>query len=183
MKRITYILPLSLILMTIISCGRVLDNLNELTQFTITPSDEFVIPSTPGVTSTVSFPTPDIEIKLEEEFDNNNSNKELIESALLKKMVLNLKSPDTGNFDFLNEINLYIETEREEKIVLASATDIPEDKLTSIPLKVTNKELREYLNKDTFSITGEMVIDKTIETEYTIEITTEFYIDAEILGI
>jgi len=98
-------------------------------------------------------------------------------------MVLNLKSPDTGNFDFLNEINLYIETEREEKIVLASATDIPEDKLTSIPLKVTNKELREYLNKDTFSITGEMVIDKTIETEYTIEITTEFYIDAEILGI
>lgn len=179
MKNIAQLWCVLLVFFCLSSCE---DTLDRLTQFTISDSSEVVIPEIPIVLSTPLL-TPDIEINLSEQFENNNSRKDLIESAKLTKMTLIIKSPDGANFDFLNKVELFIEVEGEDSVLLASVTDIPEDGLRSIPMVVTDIELKQYLNKDTQTISGTIVVDKSTDAEITVEIASEFFIDAKILGI
>ena len=119
----------------------------------------------------------------EQEFDNNNSRKDLIESAKLTKLTLNIKSPDSGNFDFLNEIKIFIDADDLDKVLIASISDIPATQLTVLELEVESTELASYLKKDSYNMSFEVIVDQTIETEYTIEADSDIFIDAKILGI
>jgi len=180
MRKIAFLFPVLVFLFSLSSCEDVLD---DLTKFTVKDTSTVSIPATTVIELPITIATPEIEIDLSEEFDNNNSNKDLIESAKLQKMSFVVKSPSTGSFDFLNSVELYIEVEGEEKVLLASIYDIPEEQLTTINLDVTDLELKPYLTKDNYTISGKIKIDKTNEAEYEIDINSEFLIDAKILGI
>ena len=159
------------------------DELDRLTKFTITSKSTFTLPATTVVDIPLAIGTPEVPVNNEQEFDNNNSRTDLIESAKLTSLVLNITSPDDGNFDFLNEIEIIIDAEGLDEQVIASRTEIPEDQSTSIELNVKETELRPYLQNDSYSLRVRAKVDKTINSEYKIESTSRIFIDAEILGI
>jgi len=159
------------------------EDLDKFTMFTISDQTDFLIPSTTVIDLPIAFATPEALVNSTKEFDNNNSRKDLIEKARLTKLILNLKSPESGNFDFLNEVIIYINAEGLEKVKIASITDIPETQLKQLILNTEEIELRPYLQKDSYSLSIDTKIDKTIESDYTIEVDSDIFIDAKILGI
>lgn len=173
-----------LIITTLLFLTSCKDELDELTMFNITNNSSFNIPATAIINTPLAINTPDIETDSNSDFENNNSRKDLIESAKLKEIILTIESPETGSFDFLDEIELFINAEGLSETRLASKFDIEENGATTLDLNVEEEtELSEYLKKDNYSIRVRAVTDKTINQEYTIKTSTTFFIDAEILGL
>jgi hypothetical protein len=94
-----YALLVSLIL-SLLSCNKV----DELTHFTIESDTESVI----GLNLPVNLPTPVITTNIQQEMEENNSHKNLIESAYLTVLELAINSPESSNFNFLNQIEISI---------------------------------------------------------------------------
>ena len=107
----------------------------------------------------------------------------MIESIKLKKLTLNLKTPVSGNFNFLNEITIFIKADGLPEQVIASASDIPEDNLRSIDIETENVELKAYIKKDSYSLRVRTTTDRIISEDHEIDIRTVFRVDAKILGI
>lgn len=174
------LLLLPVMMLLFLSCE---DELDKLTMFDIDNSTSFSIPATTIIDSPIAINTPEIESNSNNDFENNNSRKELIESAKLTRLQLTVDSPDNGNFDFLNEVELFISADGLTEIPLASIENIPADQLKELNLTPTSEELRPYLQADNYNVRVRAITDETIAQEYTINVNFTFFIDAEILGI
>jgi hypothetical protein len=175
MKNIILILSL----LSLISCKKI----DELTHFTLDVDEQVTIDPIPVIPSVpLSFPIPSIETNSESVFENNNTNKDLVEEARLTKMTLSIHSPDNGNFNFLESVKIYIQAGELDEILMATKTDIP-DGLKVMELESTGADLTEYVKEDEISLRIETVIDEITLNEYLIDVHSEFFIDAKILGI
>lgn len=172
-------LTLAAIILSVISC----DKLDDLTMFNIDYTTDFTIQSTTILGTPFDIITPETTTNSESEFENNNTNSDLVESVKLRQLTLTLQTPSSGDFDFLNDISIYITAEGLEERLLASRMNIPEDGSRVIELDVADTELREYIKGDSYRLRTETTTDQTIESDHEIEIFTRFGIDAKILGL
>jgi len=159
------------------------DELDKLTMFDVRNSASFSIPATTIINSPLALNTPAIESNSNNDFSNNNSRKDLIESAKLTRLTLRIDDPQGGNFDFLNDVELFVNADGLPEVLFASISDIPEDQASEIRLTPTSEELAPYLRADNYSIRVRAITDQTIAEEHTINADFTFFIDAEILGI
>jgi len=168
-----------------ISCEKTIEKaLDRFTMFEVDNESSFTIASTTVLNTPFALSTPEIQSDSNNDFENNNSRKNLIESAKLKKLNLSIQSPDTGNFDFLNEIELFINAEGLPEALLASKKEIPENGSRTLALDTeVDTEFAEYLKKDGYNIRVRALTDKTINEDYEVKVNTVFFIDAKILGI
>lgn len=164
-----------------ISCSE--DILDRFTMFNITNTTNFSIPPTAGISLLPSIDTPEIQSDSNNQFENNNSRKDLIESAKLTSLTLEIEAPESQDFDFLNAIEIFISSENLEERLIASLTDIPENQSNTLNLEVVDVELASYLRADTYNLRVSARTDKTIASETSIKVTSNFFIDAKILGI
>lgn len=167
------------IMTTLISC----DQLDELTNFTINYTTNFTIQSTTLLGTPFAIIIPETTTNSEEEFENNNTNTDLVESVKLTELILTLQTPASGDFDFLNDISIFIDAEGQEERLIASKINIPEDGARVLELDVEDTELREYIRGESYSLRTETTTDQTIESDHAIEIFTLFRVDAKILGL
>lgn len=158
------------------------DELDKLTMFNVSNSTTFSIPATTIINTPLAINTPEIESNSNNDFSNNNSRKDLIESAKLTQLRLRVDAPNNGDFDFLNEIELFIDADGVEETLLASLKNISTNQ-QEIELESSGEELAPYLRADNYSIRVRAITDETISEEYTINADFTFFIDAEILGI
>lgn len=108
------------------------------------------------------------------EFENNNTEKELVQSATLKSVTMTVTSPSDGDFDWLDEIEFYIEAPDEERVLVASKT-IPDGE-SEVTLDIEAVELAPYIKSDTVSFSTEATgsqpdEDHTIEAVIVVEVT------------
>ncbi len=173
------ILLISLLMaLSISSCKKV----DELTHFTINIDEQTTIDPIPVVPNMpLNIPIPEVTTNSSENFENNNTNKDLVEDARLKKMTLTVSSPESGDFSFLNDVEVYMKAEGLEETLIASKHDIEGGK--TIDLDCEDKDLSAYIKKDTIEFRIKTTVDEITLDEYTIDIHTEFLIDAKILGI
>ncbi len=176
MKKII-ILILSLI--SIISC----DKIDKLTQFDLDMETQVTIPSGLPINTPFDIPTPPIPTQSSQVFENNNTSKDLIEQAKLKKMKLSIISPATGNFDFIKDIEIYISADGLPEKKIAWIYDHPNDRQNILNLETTTIDLKDYVKKDEISIRIKTVTDEILTQDYEIKVEYTFFIDAEILGI
>jgi|TARA_R100000544_G_C2211735_1_gene52361 hypothetical protein len=176
MKKIVILVLLSI---GLCSC----DKIDDLTKFDLDYTTQYTIAS--GAILDVPFDvlTPEVTTDSESEFESNDTRKDLIESIKLKKLTLNLRTPVSGNFNFLNEITIFIKADGLPEQVIASASDIPEDNLRSIDIETENVELKAYIKKDSYSLRVRTTTDRIISEDHEIDIRTVFRVDAKILGI
>ncbi len=157
--------------------------IDELTKFDIDYEISYTIPPVTIINEPVSLNTPDIETENEATYENNNTNKNSVESIRLKSITLDIASPNTANFNFLKEIYIYIKTENQEEIEIANLEDLENTDTTFLELDTLNKELEKYVKDDTFTLRIRAIADETTEEEIEISIKSVFVVDAKILGI
>lgn len=169
---------LFLIATTFLAC-----ELDELTQFTLNYDEEVVIESSTVVDLPFNIITPEISSNSESTFESNNTNKDLIEYIELTSMVLEITSPSDGNFDFLNSINIYIDADGLSETRIAWKENIPPNSGNVLALDTAGTDLKEYIKKDVFSLRLETVTDELITSDHHINVKSEFFVDAKILGL
>lgn len=159
------------------------DAVDELTKFDLDYTTNYTIESNTIIDTPLDIITPEVTTNSETEFESNDTRKDLIESIKLKTMTLTLKSPSDGNFNFINEISIYIKAEGLAEQIIASGIDLPENGAQQLTLDVDNVELKEYIKKDSYSLRVNTVTDGAITRDHNIDIRTVFRVDAKILGI
>ncbi|SHI72099.1 hypothetical protein [Algibacter luteus] len=159
------------------------DVVDELTKFDLDYDTSYTLNPVPVVGVPVSLFTSDIETNTETTFENNNTNANGIESIKLKSLKLVISSPETGNFNFLKYIQIYISTENVEEVEIANLFDIQNTNANSLELNTINVELKNYLQEDAFKLRIAAVADETTSEFYDIDFFATFKVDAKVLGI
>lgn len=159
------------------------DKLDELTKFDIEYSQRATIPSSAGINLPFDIFTPEMETNSESKFAVNDTRKDLIEEITLSELELIILSPDNADFSFLNSIEVFISAEGLEEIQIAFLSEVPEDSGNTINLNTSDKDLKEYIKKDEFSLRLNTVTDELISSDHELEVNSTFFVDAKILGL
>lgn len=170
---------LSALVVFIGSCDRI----DELTMFDVEYTTSFTIPSSSIIDLPFDITTPETTTNSEATFENNDTRSDLVESVKLRELRLDLTAPSDGDFNFLNEIEIFINAEGLPEVLIASDLNIEPNGLQSINLDVEDTELREYIRGETYTLRTRTLTDETINEDHDIEVFTRFRVDAEILGI
>ena len=157
--------------------------IDELTKFDLDYQTNYSIASTTIINTPFSFNTPDVTTDSESSFENNNTQKDLVESIKLKRIKLTIQTPENGNFNFLKEINVYINAEGVEEIEIANIYGLENTNSNFLELDVLGQELKAFIKKDSYNLRIETVTDETISETHDIIIDTKFRVDAKILGV
>ncbi|MHA7058754.1 hypothetical protein ACWGOQ_0016130 [Aquimarina sp. M1] len=177
MNRIFY--GFALLLLVTTSC----EELNRLTVFEIDYESEFTVSSTTVIDVPISIETPPVPTNSESEFENNNTSSSLIESIQLKRLRLIIENPTDGDFNFLEEVRLFIDAEGLEETEIAFAENLENQNLTILELETTGVELKDFLKKDSFTLRASTTTDETINEDHDIKVECVFRVDANILGL
>ena len=161
----------------IISC----DEVDKLLTFNIKNEMEFVIPATVGVNTPFPIPTPDIETNSQQEFENNNTKKDLVKDVKLTSLSLEITSPSGKTFSFLKSINLYIKADGLAEKKLAYLESIPANVGSKIDLITTKEKLDEYIKKDAYDIRTEVVTDEAFVSDISVKAKMNFKVTADVL--
>lgn len=169
----------AIVLFMLTSC----DAVDELTKFDLDYTTSYTIESSTIFDAPLDIITPEVTTNSESEFESNDTRKDLIESIKLKTLTLTLKSPTDGNFNFINDISIYIKADGLAEQIIASGIDLPENGAQQLTLDIDNIELKEYIKKDAYTLRVNTVTDGAISRDHDIDIRTVFRVDAKILGI
>lgn len=161
----------------IASCEKV----NELINFKIKHETSFTIPGqNSGIGDLLSIPRTEIKTSSEQTFKNNNTRAELVEEVTLDELILSITAPENENFDFLNEISIFITAEGEQEILLASKVKIPEDGSRTISLETSQANLKPFLVKENYTIRTVAKTDKVVDNAVDVKINMSFQVKAAI---
>ncbi len=178
-KRTLYIFLLMFLTLTATKCKK----LDKLTQFDLTYHSEITIPAGIPVATPFNIPTPPITTNTSEEFENNNTHKDLIQEVTLKSLHLEITDPANGTFSFLNKVEIYISAHGLPEKKIAWKENIPDSVGGTLDLETSNDDLKDYLIQDTYELKVRTTTDEILTRDYTVNITAVFRVNAEILGI
>jgi hypothetical protein len=177
MKKLSYVVFSLLVIIS--SCKKI----DELTKFNLNYDTSTTIPASTGINLPINFFTPDVETDSESEFAVNNTRKDLIEEIVLTKLTLGITSPANQDFSFLKSVTIFIAAEGLSEIEVASQENIPDDIDRQLELETTNADIKDYIKKDNFYLRVNTVTDELLGSDVDIDISSQFHVDAKILGI
>ena len=156
--------------------------LNKLTQFYVNYSTSYTYPA--GLPANIPvINTPDVETNVQQQFKNNNTNADLVQSVKLDQLELVITPEGQQTFRFLKEVDIYIFALGQPETKIASKSNIDNNVGSRIMLDVTDAELRNYLAADSFGLRIRSVTDETVISGVTATANAKFFVDAKILGI
>lgn len=170
---------LSLLLLVCNSCKKI----DQFTQFSMDFNNEIVIPSSTGISLPINLLTPELETNSESTFEVNDTRKDLIEEIRLTSLILTLNAPDNADFSFLESISVYMNAQDLPEVEIAWEDDVPDNAGNQISLNVSNEDFKEYIKKDEFSLRVNTITDEILTSDHQIDISSNFFIDAKILGL
>jgi len=173
-------LSILLVIALFSSCKKV----DKFTQFEKDYNSEATIPSLIGINLPFNLPTPEITTNIDKELEVNDTKKDLIEKATLKQLKVSIVTATNQNFNFVNDIDIYINSNSFPKKKIAFLHAIPENnsKVLLFDL-IEDLDIKDYIKEDKFKLELKIVTDKTILQEVDLSIDTRIFIDAKILGI
>lgn len=157
--------------------------IEKFTEFNMKYDAAITIPKSTLLELPVTLATPDMETNAASEFAVNDTRKDLVEEITLTDLTLTITSPDGQTFSFLNSIEVYIDADGLDEIEIARLDVIDNNVGETISLKPTNQDLKEYIKKDKFSLRVKTVTDEAISKDVAIDIASNFFVNAKILGL
>ena len=173
MKKYIFLIAVSI---AVLGCKK----LDEFTQFNMPYSETVVIPSSSGVNLPFNIFTPDTETDSESTFEVNDTRKDLIEEIKIKKVELNIQSPDGEDFSFLESISVYLSADDLPEIKIAWNDNVSENTSDTLKLELLDIDLQSYIKKDKFSLRLNTKTDEFLASDHEIEIKTLFFVDAQL---
>lgn len=176
--RVSLILIFTLAIITGAGCRK----LDRYTIFNKSYDSEVVIPASMAVNLPFNILTPEINSNSEQTFEVNDTRKDLIETIKLKNLTLTISDPPNGNFNFLNSIAIFISADGINETRLAWKDNIPANNSNSLVLDLSGEDFKEYIKKDKFKLRVNTVTDQLIGSDHTIQLHSEFEINAKLIN-
>ncbi|QCK14577.1 hypothetical protein [Mangrovivirga cuniculi] len=176
MRKLTF-LSLTVFAFLLSSC----EAIDSLTQFYYDEETSFTIPGQTSVGLIGDITTPEMQSSGSQEFENNDSRVDMIESCKLVELTLTLTTPETGDFDFLNEISIYISADGLPEKLIATETNVPAG-VKQFSLETQDVDLSEYIKAGTYSLKTDVTTDQILSEDHEITVYSNFFVDAEVLG-
>lgn len=154
------------------------DDTRPTVNFDMEYTSSVTIPSNSGINLPIDLRTPETTTNSEQQMQVNDTRKEYVREIKLENAELTIASPDGQDFDFLNEIKVYIKADGVEETLVAERSNIPEDGLTKLNLATADNDLSPYVLEESFTLRVEVVTDKTVFRDVTIDIYTVFDVRA-----
>lgn len=173
MKKLFLFFPL-VVLLAFAGCKKI----DQLLTFNVDVSQSVDIP---GYFVGAQLPPVTVTTKSEESFANNKTTREKVKNVRLNKLVLTVTNPAGSTFDFLDRIDLYINTPNtNNKILLAHLYTIPRG-VSTITLEPTTEKLDEYLKSDTYQLTADAKLspNSISVTTFTVRSDAQFKVTAD----
>lgn len=174
MKKVLFLTPLLVLLTLLSSC----DKIDKLLTFTIEDSQSVKIAT--GFPINVVTPVSPITVptRSDEKFKNENTTTNLVKDVKLDRLTLTVTDPSSENFDFLSSISLYISTDGNDRILLASQDNVPMG-VNTIQLTPTTEKLDKYIKAGSYTLSTEARIRKAISKDITIRADSRFKVTAD----
>ena len=165
---------ISILFLTIVSCSQV----DDLLTFTITNEASFDIKSGSIINSPIEVATPDVTSSATKEFENNNTNKNLVKDVKLQELTLSITNPTDKNFSFLKSVHLYISTTADDEIELAYQDEINSTS-NVINLICTTEKLDQYIKAPSYKIRTKVITKETLTKDITVKANMKFKVTAD----
>jgi hypothetical protein len=151
---------------------------DQLLTFTVSNETSFTIASGFPLNTASEIITPDVTTNSSTEFQNNNTNANLVKDAKLKELKLTITNPSDKTFSFLKSIHLYISTDANDEIELAYLDDI--NATTNVlNLTVSGAKLDKYIKAPSYKIRTKAVIKETLTKDITVKAEMKFRVTAD----
>lgn len=147
MKRLKYFAFLILMLATVAGCKKDLADVN----FTISQSTTFTIQPN-SILQLPDVLTGNINENWQGDFSSNNADVNKIDELKLNSLALTITSPDGKTWGFMQSIAIYIQAEGLPETKMAYIDNIPENAGRTINLTTTSADLRQYVQKNSFTL-------------------------------
>ncbi len=157
--------------------------IDELTHFDIDYNYTFTLPALGGLNLPEEIESPDVENNTESTFVINDTRKDLVERATLKKFNITILEPAEGNFRFLSKIEIFVETDALDAKLIAWKYDIPTNIDNFLELKTTSSDLRKYLTSDAIRVRLKTTSSSPLTEDLLLDLKSTVEVDAKILGI
>ncbi|MDO9634537.1 MAG: hypothetical protein Q7J05_05750 [Paludibacter sp.] len=174
--KIKYSSFLLLLLITAFSC----DQINNLLTFYVKSNTSITIPSSSPLPFPFEFLTPNVQTDSSQEFKKNNTNVDLVKDVILDEVKLTITAPEGKTFSFLESINIYISTNNDDEVLIASAENIAST-ASSIKLTTTQAKLDTYIKASSYKLRTEASIRETLSQDVSIRIDLKFKVTADVL--
>ena len=156
---------------------------DKLTQFHMNYTSSVTVSSGIKVNLPFDMMTPDVTTHSESEFTVNNTRKDLIQEIRLTKLTLQVTSPATADFSFMKSIHIYLNADDLGETEIAHLDNIPDNAGRQLTLETASDDLQEYIKRDKFTLRVEAVTRKIPAQDVDIDVDSQFWVNARILGI
>jgi hypothetical protein len=153
------------------------DEIDKLFTFSINHQVNFQIESSAPLNLPFEIATPDVTTNSNQSFKNNNTSSSLVKDVRLADLKLTVVDPADKTFSFLKSVTLYISTDQNNEIELASQTDIPTT-ATTITLIPTNAKLDTYVKADSYKLRTSIVTRETLTQTVEVKADLKFKVTA-----
>ena len=171
MKKVFLFLPL-LLLTAFFGCKKI----DQLLTFNVDVTQSVTIP---GYFVGAQLPAVKVTTRSEESFRNNKTSREKVKDVYLSKLVLTVTSPPGSTFDFLNSIDIFINTPgANNRILLAKLATVPRG-VSTITLEPTSARLDEYLKSDIYELTVDAKLSGFNANDFTVRSDATFKVTAD----
>lgn len=178
MKRMmTRFLILGLAGMVLFGCKK-----EGFTKFNLDYESTVVIQSGIGVSIPFTVNTPSIATNSESELEVNDTRKEKVQHITLTSLSLEITSPSGQEFDFLEDIELYISADGVDEEILAYVYNMENIVGSAISLTCLQNDFQEHIKKDKFTLRVRTVSDEFNLHDVEIKIKSTFLVDAKLIG-
>jgi hypothetical protein len=121
--------------------------------------------------------TMDVTTNSQQEFENNRSSKNLVKEVYLDELKLTITSPSSKTFSFLKNIQIFISTDANNEIELASLDNIAST-AQSISLNVSPQNLEKYIKASSYKIRTKVTTKETLTQAVDIKAAMKFKVIA-----
>ena len=172
MKKILFLLPLAVLLLAV-GCKKI----DQLLTFYIEDQQNIKVAGNP-VVGLVSFSPVAVTTRSEERFKNEDTRADLVKDVSLNKLTLTITDPNNENFNFLESVTLYISTDQNDRVPLATLNPVPADQKV-IELKPSGTKLDKHLKASSYTLTTEAKVKRAVSQDITMKADSRFKVTAD----
>jgi hypothetical protein len=150
----------------------------KLLTFRINDSTSIRIESSSPLNLPLGIPTPAVTSNSQQQYENNNTSKNLVKDVQLEELKLTITDPPSKTFSFLKSIHIYISTDQSDEIELASLENVSTN-VNVVNLTPTKEKLDVYAKAPSYSLRTEVETDEALTQPVDIQVDLRFVVTAD----
>lgn len=175
----TSLLIISILLVTFTSCKKI----KKLTNFYLDYETEINVNTSQQLNNDFSIWTFKIQKDSITAFSENNSNIESTETVELYSLGICLVSPENGNLDFIDKVEVLINAVDQEQKKIAWIDSNPTKGLTSFKLNISDDDIKAYVIDNQFVFHIYIVTNTNINIDNLLKLKSSFFITTYLTDI